>query len=243
MRDTDAYRGARFTRVDLRGATFRDVDLTGARFTDVTLVGADVSGLIVDLRVNGVEVAPLVEAELDRRHPERLALRGTGPAGLREGWATVEAFWAPTIEQARGLPEEARQQRVDGEWSFVETLRHLVFVTDAWFGRAVLGEAAPYHPLGLPPTFLGELSSAGLHASARPTFDEILAVREGRVAKVRDYLAGVTAEELTERRRDAGDPGAGEETVGQCLHVVMDEEWCHHQYATRDLSVIVGEPT
>ncbi|MBA3288732.1 MAG: pentapeptide repeat-containing protein, partial [Acidimicrobiia bacterium] len=123
VRRTDEFRGARFVGADLTGATFRDVDLTGATFTDALLIGADISGVISGLRINGVDVAPLVEAELDRLHPERLALRGTDPAGLREGWATVEAFWAPTVELARGLPESARQQRVDDEWSFVETLR------------------------------------------------------------------------------------------------------------------------
>ena len=186
---TDAdYRGARFTRVNLSGAVLRDVDLTGVKVVDALLVDADVSGLITGLRVNGVEVAPLVEAELDRRHPERVQLRATDPAGLREGWAAVEAMWRPTIEEARELPEAACHQRVDDEWSLVETLRHLVFVTDSWFGRAVLGEAHPYHPLGLAPSFLNE-QPLGLTPDATPALGEVLAVREQRVQAVRDYLA------------------------------------------------------
>jgi hypothetical protein len=33
-------------------------------------------------------------------------------------------------------------ESVAGEWSFTETLRHLVFATDAWVRRAVLGDPA-----------------------------------------------------------------------------------------------------
>lgn len=73
--------GARFEDVHLTGARFRDVDLTGARFhlVDLTgtrirgaaLVDVDISGLISNLRINGVDVVPLVEAELNRRYPDR----------------------------------------------------------------------------------------------------------------------------------------------------------------------------
>jgi hypothetical protein len=239
----EELRGARFTRVDMSGATFRDVDLRGAKIVDALLENVELSGLITGLRVNGVEVAPLVEAELDRRYPERLALRATTPDGLRDGWAAVEAMWQPTIDHARSLPESARQERVDDEWSLVETLRHLVFVTDAWFGRAVIGTAPPYHPLGLPPSFLGDVSALGIAVDARPSFEEVLAVRHERMASVAAYLAVVTADELQGPRRGndgAGYPPPTEHTVLACLHVVMDEEWNHHQYAIRDLAVLDG---
>jgi hypothetical protein len=130
-----------------RGARFHDVDLTGVKITDALLVDADLSGLITGLRVNDVEVAPLIEAELDRRHPERVLLRSVGPDGLRAGWAAIAALWRSTNEAARTLPDALRHQQVDGEWSLSETVRHLTFVIDAWFSRAVLGEVRPYHPL------------------------------------------------------------------------------------------------
>jgi DinB superfamily len=31
-------------------------------------------------------------------------------------------------------------ESVGGEWSFIETLRHLVFATDSWIRRAILGD-------------------------------------------------------------------------------------------------------
>src|SRR5919112_5395010 len=130
----------KFIGEDLAGAEFREADLSGARMRGVVLIGADIDGAINGLRLNGVEVAPLVEAELDRLHPERTKLRPTTPEGMRTAWATVEEFWAPTMRRTRELPEAALHRSVNEEWSFVQTLRHLIFVTDAWFGHAVLGE-------------------------------------------------------------------------------------------------------
>ena len=47
---------------------------------------------------------------------------------------------AEHVARAGRLPEPALHLRVDDEWSFVETLRHLVFATDAWAGRTILDE-------------------------------------------------------------------------------------------------------
>lgn len=41
------------------------------------------------------------------------------------------------------MDPELLHERVEGEWSFIETLRHLVFATDAWVKRAILGEPHP----------------------------------------------------------------------------------------------------
>jgi len=243
LTDTAALRGARFTRVDLSGVRMRDVDLTGARIVDALLVGAQLSGLIDGLTVNDVEVAPLVAAELDRRHPERRLLRAEDPIGVQQGWAAVEALWRPTLAVAADLPESVRQERVDEEWSLVETLRHLVFVTDAWFGRAVLGRDHPYHPMGLAPAFLRDRSDLGLDSTATPSFAEVLAVREARVDEARAYLHGVEAGELALPRRgddDHGYPPPTAHTVLDCLHIVMDEEWHHHRYAARDLATLTA---
>src|SRR4051795_2671839 len=148
--------GSRFEQVDLKGAEFRTVDLRDARFRSVDLSGVvmrgvecngvDIHGEVRDLRVNGVDVAPLVEAELDRRDPERVKMRPVGPDGFREAWDVLERLWAGTVERARGLDAELLHESVDGEWTFIETLRHLAFATDAWVRRAILGEESPRHP-------------------------------------------------------------------------------------------------
>ena len=50
---------------------------------------------------------------------------------MREAWSIIEAMWADTTTCAQELPERKLHERVDEEWSFVEALRHLVFVTDS----------------------------------------------------------------------------------------------------------------
>jgi uncharacterized protein YjbI with pentapeptide repeats len=106
-------RGSRFERVDLSGAQLRAVDLTGARFhgvdlrgvvmRGVELVDVDIHGEIGNLTVNGVDIGPLVNAELDRRYPDRAKMRPADPAGFREAWDVVERLWGETVERARRL--------------------------------------------------------------------------------------------------------------------------------------------
>src|SRR3954452_1041036 len=126
--ETTEFRGAEFVDIDMSGSLFREVDLSGARMRGVLLWGADLDGAIEGLRINGVEVAPLVEAELDRRHPERTRLRPTTVAEAREAVDVVEAMWAETITAAQAMSPEAVHRSVHDEWSLTQTLRHLIFV-------------------------------------------------------------------------------------------------------------------
>jgi DinB superfamily/Pentapeptide repeats (8 copies) len=241
--ETQEFRGAEFVDVDMSDAWFRDVNLAGARMRGVLLMGADIDGVIDGLVVNGVEVAPLVEAELDRRFPERIALRATTPEGMREAWAVVESLWADTMARARAMPESDLHRSVDEEWSLVQTLRHLIFVIDGWFGRSVLGRHAHYHPLGLPASFDRDPQAYGVDLEATPTFEEVAAVRAERMAQVRDYLATVTQDELDRPRTPDPvpfDPAPEPRTATACLHVLFDEEWAHRQFALRDLDTIAS---
>jgi DinB family protein/pentapeptide repeat protein len=231
-------RGARFHEVDLRDASFRLVDLRGVRMRGVALVDADLDGEMARLRIWGVDVVPLVMAELDRLHPERAVLRATEPTDLRAGWAGLEAMWAATVERVAGMPPGSQDVSVDGEWSFAQTMRHLVLATDAWLGKAILGRERPFHPLGvLFSEAAGHEDEYGIDVHATPSYAEVLDARAGRVAMVRDYLATVTADELAGERVN---PWGGEwkPTVLQCLRVIFDEEWNHHRYAVRDLDAI-----
>jgi hypothetical protein len=237
----DDFRGAEFVDVDMSGAVLREVDLSGARMRGVMLIGADIDGAINGLRVNGVEVAPLIERELNRLHPERRSLRPIDPDGAREAWAVVQTFWDETIARARRLPGEALHRSVDEEWSFVETIRHLIFVTDSWFGHAVLGEQNPFHEYGLPASFMADASEFGIDGTASPSFEEVMEVRADRLAAVRRFLASVTQEDLDRPREPNTAPGfppPAARTAIQCLRVLLNEEWAHHQFAIRDLAVI-----
>src|SRR3954466_1844990 len=114
--------GARIEDAGLENARLHSPNCEGAKITDAWFYGADISGDLEGLRLNGVEVAPLVTAELERLFPERAKLRATEPDGLAEAWAMIEDTWQATLARARALPQRSLFERVDDEWSFVETL-------------------------------------------------------------------------------------------------------------------------
>jgi len=51
--------------------------------------------------VNGVDIGPLVDAELNRRYPDRVKMRPADPAGFREAWDLLGRLWEQTVERAR----------------------------------------------------------------------------------------------------------------------------------------------
>ncbi len=234
---------ARFHDVDFPGADFRLVDLTGVRIRGAALVDVDISTEIKNLRVNGVDVVPLVEAELDRRYPDRVKMRPADADGFREAWAVLERLWPQTVARARGMAPELLHERVDDEWSFIETLRHLVFATDAWVKRAILGEPSPWDPLDLPHDEMPDEPSVPRDRDARPGLDEVLALRADRMATVRQVLAGLTDERLAGRTEPVTEPGYPEPesfAVRRCLQAVISEEWEHRLYAERDFDVLAA---
>ena len=214
----------------MSGSRFRNVDLTGAKIMEAMLVNARISGLIDGLVLNDVEVAPLIDAEMVRRYPERAKLRPVDAAGAREAWAVIEELWTATKERVSGLPQSTVRRRVDDEWSFLETVRHLIFVTDSWIADRVLGRS-DYHPIGQPPSFVTDTGSYGIDVDTDATMAEVVAVREDRMATVRAIVDRLTDDELDQPR--------GDETVRSCLWTVLDEEWHHNWFANRDLDVLV----
>ena len=252
--------GARFERVSLRGATFtqvflndasmRAVDLTGARvrgalfngsrMRGVELVDVEISGELQDVVVNGVDIAPLVDAELNRRMPERAKMRPDESDGFREAWAILERLWESTVARARGFPESVLHRSVDDEWSFIQTLRHLNFASAAWVDRMILGKAAPWHELDLPWDEAPGWGDIPWDREARPALDEVLTVRRERQASVRRVMASLTDEQLASEvtRTEPGWPRIENFPFKECLRIVLNEEWEHRRYAARDLTAL-----
>jgi hypothetical protein len=240
---TKEFLGASFTEVDFAGAKFRDCGFRGVKIVDSGLVDVNVSGDLGKFVVNDVDVTAFVEAELDKRHPERLQKRAMKTvADYRAMWDTVERIWSETVARAERLPESALHERVDDEWSFAETLRHLVFATDAWASSKILDEPKPYHRLALPqPSYPpADAKALGIELDARPSLAEVLEARAGRMAQVRGILDGLTDTEFERLCSRAPAPGYPETPypVWRCLRVVINEECEHHRYATRDLTVL-----
>ena len=76
-----------------------------------------------------------------------------------------------------------------------------------------------------------------IFTTVTPSYNEVLKVRAGRVAMVRDFLDTVTSDELAAKRANPWEPEY-QETILSCLHVILEEDWEHHRYAVRDLDAI-----
>ena len=236
--DGDDLRGSRFLRVDLSGSRFHGVMLRKVKITDAWVDEVDIDCALGRLIVNGVDVRSYVEQELDRREPERRLLSATDPDDVRAAWAMVQERAAATLARARALPSSLLNESVDGEHSYLQTLRHLVYATDRWITGPVQGEAEPWHPLGWPnhdPEGIGR--ALGLDVDAHPSLDEVLAARDDRRERVTSIVRGATAADLG---RTVASPNGGTVTVAGCVRVVLREEWAHDGYARRDLEVLEG---
>jgi hypothetical protein len=222
--------GARFVRTDLSGAVMRAVDIGGADIDAPWLLEGSGATLVV----NGVDVAPYVEDELNRRFPGRSDRRATEPDALREAWAACRTAWDAAVA---GVDPAVVDVQVAGEFSFAQTLRHLVMATDVWFRGAVLEIEQPLHPIGQPHA---EYATDGFDTSVfsepSPSYARVLEVRAEHVAMVTDFLATATAEDLAVLRKHPW--GDLQVPTLNCVHTILEEEWEHLRYALRDLEVI-----
>jgi len=248
--DTDLT-GSRFERVDLTGAQVHrvrlyDASFRGVGFRNVVMRGVELQdvhiyGELENVTINGVEVWPLISAELDRRYPDRAKMRPTDPAGFRDAWDVVERIWAETVARARRLDPALVHESVGGEWSFIETLRHLSFATECWLLRAILGDPNPYAALSLPWDGMPDTDGVPRDRAARPSLDEALALRLDRQAAVRRYVDALDDATLAADTVPVEGPGWPEPVsfpVRECLLMIFNEEWWHRQFALRDLALL-----
>jgi hypothetical protein len=236
---TKEFEGATFVKTSFKGATLRFSDVSS-----VTMRSVDVDGLDIDshdlffgsLLVNGVDVVPLVDAELNRQFPGRELQKAQTPEGLREGWVAVQAAWATTVADT---PPELVDAHVEDEWSLAETLRHLVLATDAWLRGGILGEQQPFHEIGQIFTGAAEMGfDMSIFRTDLPTYDEILEVRADRQRLVTEFLDTATPQLLAEERENPWGGGDWHPSVGDCIRVILEEEWAHLRYIRRDLALL-----
>src|SRR5262249_36471391 len=217
----------------------------GATTGGGAVVEGDTEGRTQTRGTSGVEVVPGGEADPARRYPDRAKMRPADADGYREAWDILERLWRQTVQRARGMAPELLHERVETEGAFIETLRHLVFATDAWVKRAGLGEPSPLDPLDLPHDEMPDEPSVPCDLDARPSLREVLALRADRMATVRQVLAGLTDEKLasmTEPVLEPGYPASESFPVRRCLQAILSEEWEHRRYAERDLDVLKARP-
>lgn len=234
------FEGATFVRTSFKGATLRSCDVSG-----VTMRSVDARGLDIDshdlffgsLIVNGVDVVPFVHAELNRQFPGRELQAAQSPEGLRDGWVAVRSAWETTVTNT---PPELLDAHVEHEWSLAETLRHLVLATDAWLRGGIMGIEQPFHEIGRIFTGAAEMGfDTSIFRADIPAWNDILTVRAERQQLVADFLATATPELLAEERDNPW--GGGDDwhpTVGDCVRVILEEEWAHLRYVRRDLALL-----
>lgn len=191
-----------------------------------------VDALVENVVINGVDITEFVN-EHDPWYPLRGMLRPTTSADMRATWAAIEAAWAETTSQALALPEAALHDSVNGEFTFVESLRHVVFATDKWFTAPILAE--PLHPIGLPNNGSLDFPFPGLDLSSAPKMAEALQVRADRVARVRRFLEAVTQDQFG---RSIDILENGPHPLLECLYTVFEEEFWHNRYVRRDLAIL-----
>ena len=240
---TKEFEGATFVKSSFKNATLRFSDVSG-----MTMRAVDVGGLDIDshdlffgsLFVNGVDVVPLVDAELNRQFPGRELQKAQTPHGLREGWSAVRSAWRETVA---GTPHGLVDAHVEDEWSLSQTLRHLILATDAWLGGGILRKEQPFHDIGL--LFTGGDGMGFDTAILReelPTYEETLEVRAERQQQVTGFLTTATADLLAEERENPWGGGDWHPSVGDCIRVILEEEWAHLRYIRRDLALLRAAP-
>jgi DinB superfamily/Pentapeptide repeats (8 copies) len=219
-----------FWGADLRGARFRDVNLTDVTISHAWLVDVGIDAFIDRVVVNGVDVTAFVN-EHDPWYPLRSVLRVSDPESMRSGWTLLREAWAATVARAQRLPVEDVHRSVDGEWSFVQTLRHLVLAMDKWFTAPILGRR--FDPIGLPDSSSVDFPWPDLDRQAAPSLSEVLAARGDQATRLGDYLAAVTTDDLT---RSVDVLENGPHLARDCISTVFEEEFWHNRYAERDLA-------
>jgi uncharacterized damage-inducible protein DinB len=244
----DDLQGAEFVAADLSGSRFRFTDLDGATFDQsylprvvmrgVDLTGADIDGQIGGLKINGVEVLPLIEAELNRRHPGREHARSQVLAEQRESFEAALRTWSATLDRVAAMPAGTVDEQVDGEWSVAQTLRHLVFAVDGWVRHGIQGLDGAFSAIGLPfSEYDDEARALGVDVAATPSFQEAQTAFADRTAQVRALYDSLTQEafEAPARRLPPWEPETRSLPVWRCLGVIANEAWEHHRFAERDL--------
>ena len=207
---SDDLQGAEFVDVDLSGARFVESDLSGVVMRGVEMARADIDApwLLEDesvFRVNGVDVSPFVEAELNRRFPGRADRRAEGSGRPARGLGRARAHLGGHPRARRG--DAGRHGRHLGG-------RRVVVRADAAAPGPGHGQVAGCgrswsSSSRSTPSVSGDAEADGRHVGlhdATPSYAEVLEVRAGRVAMVRDFLAAVTPDELATTRRNPHNP-------------------------------------
>jgi uncharacterized damage-inducible protein DinB len=241
-----------YEHCNMAGSVFRDVNLSGATFEDVNLAGATIrnanlEGLriedanIAGLTVFGFRVDELIEAECDRRDPERVRLKVRDlcdPEAVHEVMARLEELCAAFRQRLRATDAGLLAARPNAdEWSALENVRHMLFAEDLYLNRLILRNDRPWNRLGLLPEFLQPRE--GYEDVGRESSDDletVLAAWDAVHADMRAFLADLTPERLQSLARNLDGTPRG--TVGEMLQVLARHDLEHIRQAEAVLAAL-----
>ena len=222
--------GAVFWGVKMAEARFRDTDFDKTSFFHTYWRNVEIDGEIHGLVVNGVDVTEFVNGN-DRWYPLRYQLSPSDAAGIRASWSELHDEWSRLLALVAQATPSVAEKSVNGEWSLLDTLRHLLFVMDKWFTLPILG-GRNFDPWGLPNTESQGTEWPGLGRMANPDFETVVRAREEQRNRFAAYIQTLDVDTLP-TSVDVLENGAVPALM--CFHVVLEEEFEHLRYMIRDL--------
>jgi hypothetical protein len=242
--------GSCFLDINLANARFENVNLSGTLFDNVYMAGATVSNAnlqgfcvkdayVAGMTVNGFSITELIDAEMDRRDPERLRLRikdTSDPQAVREMVARLEKLRNNFCSMLRSKKADVLALRpAPKEWSAIECVRHLVFAEDLYINREIQNNHQPLNPVGMLPDFaLNDPQYADAGKDPAVDLETVLAAWQKIHTVTRQFLAAVTSDEL---KRNVNTPGNNVSTVGGVLQVMAQHDLIHIRQAEAALAV------
>lgn len=230
---------ALFHNVNLYGTVFDDVNLENARIYNANLQNMKIDDAnIVGLTIFGLRVDQLIEAEFDRRDPERVRLRTHDvfdPAEVRRVLARLDEVRAEFYARLRATPSDALVAHPGPDrWSALEHVRHLVFAEDLYLNRWLLRNNQPWCKLGFLPPFLeGNPAFANVGTEPTDNVETVLTAWDAIHAGMQAFVAKITPEIL---KRDTSDVDFGQRCVGGVLQGMAKHDLQHIRMAEAALA-------
>ena len=225
---------AEFVNVNLHKSHFEDVNLAesvihNANLYNVNIYDANIQGLTIF----GIRVDELIEAELDRRDPDRVSLRMKNVHDIAEVLRVIQnlnQLRATFKTRLRSLPSNVINNHPGpGRWSALEHTRHLVFAEDMYLNRWILRNHEPWIKLGfLPPFLFDNPDYADVGTEPTQDLEQVLKVWEDLHARMLSWINEAGEQDLA---KDTSSITFGQKTVGDVLQTLAQHDLIHIRMA------------
>lgn len=231
--------GTVFHNVNLANVMFDDVNMADVRITNANLKNMAIDDAnIAGLTIFGIRVDQLIEAEFDRRDPERARLRMRDlfdPEDVRRVLAHLDDMRAGFYARLRATPPDVLVAHPGPDrWSALEHARHLLFAEDMYLNHWLLRNDQPWCKLGFLPPFLdGNPAFANVGNEPTGDLETALAAWDAIHTGMQAFVAEITPEIL---RRDTSDVDFGQRCVGGVLQGMAQHDLAHIRMAEAALA-------